>query len=96
MVISVAVSPILPNPDCYMMHDDGAGITCVGPRLSVVFHAIPAPEIYLMSQKGFGRIAGSRVLGALGRAGGYTQPFQTHSETYEGGVGIHLSNQDPP
>ena len=36
-----------------------------------------------MPQRAFGRVAGSHVLGASGGARGYTQPFQTFSETYK-------------
>ena len=38
-------------------------------------------RLYIMSQKGYGMVACSCVLGASGRADGYTQPFQILTET---------------
>ena len=43
-------------------------------------HPAVFPFVHLMSQKGLGRVACSRILGASGRARGYTQPFQTLSK----------------
>ena len=60
-------------------------ILCVGPR-----HTWLGLACNLISQKGFGRVAFSRILCASDReCGGYSQPFQTISETW-GGLSLGL------
>ena len=49
---------------------------------------------YLMSQKGFGMVAYSRVIGASGRARGSTQPFYTLTETYVERLRFHTPAPD--